>query len=226
MEYGDENNGNEKKGNANKWLVWVVVAIALVIAFNAYQLSNVNSGTTQQITGSVVQSTNSVAVNTQNTQAALDVLPKGVPDVYGQELGVSYDDVSSANPSLADSTIRKVGSLENQISLSGNDMNRYISIAGKISCEYCCETESIISSNGQAACECAHSSVMRGLAKYLVKNHGSEYTDDEILEELGKWKTLFFPEKIAEKAAVLKSKGIELNYINLASNKYRDIEKK
>ena len=30
---------------------------------------------------------------------------------------------------------------------------------------------------------------------------------------------------MAQKAAVLKSKGIELNYINLASNKYRGIEK-
>jgi len=54
--------------------------------------------------------------------------------------------------------------------------------------------------------------------------HGNEYSDDQILEELGKWKTLFFPGNIQAKAEILKQKGIELNYINLASNKYRGIE--
>lgn len=55
--------------------------------------------------------------------------------------------------------------------------------------------------------------------------NGSEYTDEQILAELGKWKTLFFPTIIAQKAEVLKSKGIDYkDYINLASNKYRGIE--
>jgi len=62
------------------------------------------------------------------------------------------------------------------------------------------------------------------LAKYLLQNHGSEYTNDEILEELGRWKTLFFPGNMMQKASVLNQQGIELNYINLASNKYRGIE--
>ena len=66
---------------------------------------------------------------------------------------------------------------------------------------------------------------MRGVSKYLIKYHPNEFTDDQILIELGKWKTLFFPGIMAQKAAALKSKGIELNYINLASNKYRGIEK-
>ena len=66
---------------------------------------------------------------------------------------------------------------------------------------------------------------MRGLAKYLIKYHGTEFSDEQILEELGKWKVLFFPGVHQQKAAVLKSQGIELNYINLASNKYRGAEK-
>ncbi len=78
---------------------------------------------------------------------------------------------------------------------------------------------------GTAACGCAHSYAMRGLAKYLLAEHGDEYTDEQILEELGKWKVLFFPGVHEAKAQVLESKGIELNYINLASNKYRGIEK-
>ena len=51
-------------------------------------------------------------------------------------------------------------------------------------------------------------------------------TDEEILSELGKWKVLFFPEIHEQKAQVLKSQGIDPgNYINLASNLYRGIEK-
>ena len=78
-------------------------------------------------------------------------------------------------------------------------------------------------SNGQAACGCAHSYAMRGLAKYLLTKH-PEMTNDEILNELGKWKTLFFPDSINAKAQILKENNIELSYINLASNKYRGIE--
>ena len=64
---------------------------------------------------------------------------------------------------------------------------------------------------------------MRGLAKYLLTKH-PDMTNDQVLEELGKWKVLFFPGIHEQKAQVLASKGIELNYINLASNKYRGIE--
>ncbi len=207
-----------KSSNTNKLLIGALVIAVLVILFNAYQLGTFSSSKTQTnvVTGSVVSTS-------QQQAPAIDVTPKGVPDVYGKELGVSYDDISTADPKKADATIARLGTLENSISLDNDQMARYIKIAGQISCEYCCGAESIIFSNGQAACGCAHSSVMRGIAKYLIKNHGSEYTNDQILEELGKWKTLFFPGPIAKKAGILKEKGIELNYINLASNKYRNL---
>ena len=102
-------------------------------------------------------------------------------------------------------------------------MQRYIGITNAISCEYCCGAQSITFSDGQAACSCAHSYAMRGLAKYLLTKH-PEMKDEEILNELGKWKTLFFPDSINAKASILKESGIELDYINLASNKYRGIE--
>lgn len=197
----------------NKYLVALVVLVGLVVLFNQYQMSGLTklSGVSNPASGI-------------SAVAAEDILPKGIPPVYGKELSVSFDDVSANNPA-ADVTIKKIGDLDNAINLQGADMQRYIKIASEISCEYCCGAKSIISPNGQAACGCAHSYAMRGLAKYLITKHSSEYTDDQILEELGKWKVLFFPGIHAQKAAVLKAKGIELNYINLASNKYRGIEK-
>lgn len=204
----------EKKDTVEKLALGLLIAIAFIVAFNLFQLSKLNDNG-NAITG------NSVV----NTVSSIDVIPKGVPNIYGKELGVSFDDVSTSNPKKADETIKKLGILDENIIISGADLERYILIVSKISCEYCCGAESIIFSDGKPSCGCAHSFAMRGLAKYLIKNHGDEYSDDEILEELGKWKTLFFPSKISAKARILKEKGIELDYINLASNKYRDIEK-
>jgi len=62
------------------------------------------------------------------------------------------------------------------------------------------------------------------LTKYLIKYHGDEMTDDEILTEAAKWKVLFFPGIIQGKADIMKSYGIETSYINLSTNAYRGIE--
>ncbi len=174
--------------------------------------------------------TTGAAVSTLGKQGP-DVIPKGIPDVYGKELGVSFDDISPNDQSKADSTIRTLGVLDTQIQLTGDLLQRYIDAVSQISCEYCCGAKSIIFESstgkykaGDSACGCAHSYAMRGLAKYLLKNHADEFSNDQILEELGKWKTLFFPEQITQKAQILKERGIKLNYINLASNKYRGIE--
>ena len=101
--------------------------------------------------------------------------------------------------------------LDNSITFSGDDLQRYVKIGSMIACEYCCGATTLVFSNGQPACGCAHSYAMRGVAKYLIKNHGTEYTDDQILEELGKWKVLFFPGEHEQKANVLEAQGIELN---------------
>jgi len=199
----------------DKTIVWLIVLVAILIAFNQYQIYGLTKGSATTGTSSGITT----------TAAGIDVTPKGTPSIYGSELGVSYDGISASNPQLANSIIKKIGDLDNSITLQGDNLKRYISIVSQISCEYCCGAKSIIFSDGKAACGCAHSYAMRGLAKYLITKHSSEYTDDQVLEELGKWKVLFFPGIHAQKAAVLQQKGIELNYINLASNKYRDIEK-
>lgn len=163
------------------------------------------------------------------TVSASDFIPSGVPSVYGEELGITYDDVSPDDARKTDATIRLLGNIDRTETLEGAELERYINILyimeDGISCEYCCGARSIIFEDGRSACGCAHSYAMRGLTKYLIMNHGDEFTDEEILIENGKWKVLFFPGIHEGKAAVLKDQGIELNYINLASNKYRGIEK-
>ena len=193
----------------DKLMIGLTVLLALVILFNQYQLSSF--GGSLNLGGTSISAT--------------DVIPKGVPTIYGQELSISYDGVSVNNPQLADATLAKMVVFDNSITLTGDKLQRYINIGLQISCEYCCGAESVIFKNGRAACGCAHSQAMRGIAKYLIDKHADEFTDDQILGEMGKWKVLSFPGIHQQKAAVLEQKGIELNYINLASNKYRGIEK-
>ncbi|MDP3990122.1 MAG: hypothetical protein Q8Q01_02860 [archaeon] len=194
-----------------KILAVLFIATALVILFNAQSLARLEGITT-----------------TTDIAPTSKIIPTGVPEVYGKELSLRYDDVSPQDPARADLTIRKLGQMDRTLSLEGEKLDRYINILYQlhngISCEYCCGARSIIFENGEAACGCAHSYAMRGLAKYLLLDHGSELTDEQILEEIGKWKVLFFPGQMQLKAGILEENEIEFNYINLASNRYRGIE--
>jgi len=160
--------------------------------------------------------------------SASQITPTGVPAIYGEELGITYDDVSPYDQQKADATIRLLGNIDKVESIEGADLERYIDILYNmhygISCEYCCGARSIIFENGQPACGCAHSYAMRGLTKYLIKYHGDELTDEQIFTEVGKWKVLFFPGILEGKAQIMASQGIDTDYINLTSNLYRGIE--
>ncbi|HIG97718.1 MAG TPA: hypothetical protein HA230_05240 [Candidatus Aenigmarchaeota archaeon] len=215
----DEDKKHYKTGKHMLALYAMLFVTLAIMTINQFAIADVNSKMSavpaaKKITIQAIQ----LSANSQ-----IDVMPSGIPEIYGQELGVRYDDVSASDQVKTEATIQKLGNLDRTITLSGNNLARYITTASQISCEYCCGVESIIFSNGNPACGCAHSYAMRGVAKYLLTNH-PEMTNDQILEELGKWKTLFFPGVISQKAAILQQKGIELNYINLASNKYRGIE--
>ncbi len=199
-----------RKTNTELYVQLAIVGILIIaIVFSAGKISGSGSGFATGI----------------GTVSASDIIPTGIPAVYGQTLGVNFDEVNPNNPQGANGNIAILKNLDNSITLQGADLQRYIDIVLKISCEYCCGAQSIIRSDGSSACGCAHSYAMRGLAKYLITEHGDQYTDDEILSELGKWKVLFFPGIHEQKAAVMKEQGIEIDYISLASNAYRGIEK-
>src|SRR3989344_3786465 len=209
-----ENMKGGKKSNTETTIQYIVIAVlAILLIYNAVKIFG---------TGDSNVSGNAIATGI-GTVSALDVLPKGAPNIYGDELGVSYNDVSANNPQLADSTMQKLAEYED-MQLNSAQMERYVKIGSSIACEYCCGAKTLVFSNGERACGCAHSYAMRGLAKYLLTKH-PDMTDEQILNELGKWKVLFFPGVHEQKAKVLEAKGIDsTNYINLASNLYRGIE--
>ncbi|MFH1650061.1 MAG: hypothetical protein ABIA93_05925 [Candidatus Woesearchaeota archaeon] len=205
--------------NALEYSTAAVLLITVVLAgYNASALQSVAPAVSQATQGVVAQQVTTLT----------GIVPQGTPATYGDELQVNYDDVSPNDPQLADATIRIMGNIDRSVKLEGADKERYINILYRMengmSCEYCCGARSIIFENGEPACGCAHSYAMRGLAKYLITKHGVEYTDAQILEEVGKWKALFFPTQIQAKAKILEEQGIETSYVNVASNKYRGIE--
>jgi len=139
-----------------------------------------------------------------------NAIPSGIPEGYGQELSVSFDDVQASINILAEygPTYGK-----NKIELEGEAKERYIKIGMSISCEYCCGVDAIVKENGEAACGCAHSQAMRGLTAYLLQNYPDQYSDEKILDELVKWKTTYFPKQTIQKVLTEKKeageKGIE-----------------
>jgi hypothetical protein len=205
-----------KRSTLESVSMFMLVFAVLLLAFNTYNINKLTQGNIATAAG-VTQPASSASLS--------NVIPTGVPEVYGSELQISYDDVSANTPQKADQTIAVMADIDREITLEGDDLDRYITIVSEISCEYCCGVKSIIFPDGKPACGCAHSYAMRGLAKHLIVNHPDEFTDDQILEELGKWKVLFFPTQMTQKAGVLADNGIEMNYVNLASNAYRGIEK-
>jgi hypothetical protein len=123
-----------------------------------------------------------------------EIIPSGVPTIYGEELSVSFD----GDPN---SMIAVLRAYEDN-PLDEEQLERYIDVGLRISCEYCCGVKAIIREDGSRACGCAHSFAMRGLAKYLIINHPDDFTNDEILLELGKWKATYFPKQTISKAVV------------------------
>jgi len=239
----------ESNQGINKITLLLVGAALVLMIFNQFQLMSIKA------------SEAGIPLATGVATVAASVSPTGTPKVYGSEIGIKYDDIDPDDPQKADKTIAKLQKYDETITLKGKDLERYVTIASQISCEYCCGAGSIIvrkedieqlnqqieeaistgkitkeqaeqyrrqnqRNAGDAACSCAHSFAMRGLAKYLITNHGgAEFSDEQILEEMAKWKTLFFPQIMAQKAVVMKEKNIEFTYANLGSNSYRGIEK-
>jgi len=124
------------------------------------------------------------------------VISQGQPAIYGPELNVSFD---SVQPSMDIMKQFDPTYGQNKITLAGADLQRYINIGLKIACEYCCGAKGLVFQNGQAACGCAHSQAMRGLLAYLITKHGNQYSDDELLRELARWKGMYFPKQMIDK---------------------------
>ena len=198
-------------------LVLMVLAV-LVILFNQYQISNISG----KINGGSISGALSISGNKdlsdidlaglKSTAHTIDAVfdlkgldadwvmavmfPTGTPD-YGSELGVSYDDPVGSLAKLS----QMYRGLKAEVEQNDPEgWQRFMNLASKpvgISCEYCCELQTIgIDKSGNSACGCQHNPALLTVALYLSAY--TDYTDGEILREVMKWKTLFFPKNMIE----------------------------
>ena len=191
---------NLNKKNMLSFQTALVIVAIILYGYSEYQILSINNGVS--ISSGVVAAS-SFSGNPIGDPVSL-VISTGVPPIYGPELGVSFD-----NPVNSMGVMQQFdpGYGRNRVSLEGVELQRYVTVGTRISCEFCCGAKAIIFSNGQAACGCAHSQAMRGLAAYLIKNHGSQFTDDQILRELARWKSLYFPKQMINKFTTQISSG-------------------
>jgi len=206
---------DEIKGNASLLLIGLVAFSLVLTSLNLFYTMNLASVVQnmptqavglQQVSSGTNAGTGASATLSEDdiiAQVAAEVIPTGVPAVYGAELDVSFDSVQDS--------LNKMAPLDKSITLSGAAQQSYIAIGTSISCEYCCGAQYITTPQGAAACGCDHSQAMRGLAKYLVQNHRNEFSDAEILAELEKWKATYFPKQTIQKAVQLKADSGEIN---------------
>lgn len=178
-------------------MLGLLVVFTVIMVFNSYMILSLSvaphttAKKSVQLTGDPVQD----AIN--------QVIPTGAAEPYGSALGISFDD-----PVAGLSVLSKLDRQIATSSLSKDESQRYVNIGTKISCEFCCSAPAVIDSQGKDLCGCAHAASFRGLAKYLIKN--SQLSDEDILWQLTKWKSLYYPRNMVEKAAAAIQNGIEL----------------
>ncbi len=191
----------KKQNNLATISSYVIVALMLVVlAFNQFMVQSIKS---DLVTGkfTAAASTAKNDVSTASLEDAVKaVIPRGVPKIYGSELNVSFESpVESLNLlALLDGDLYPEGKLK-YAQLGDAQKERYVRIGSSIACEFCCGATTLVFSDGKPACGCQHSAAMRGLTKYLLLNHENEYSDQQILDELVKWKALFFPKQMIAK---------------------------
>lgn len=185
-----------KKKYCQTALILLVVAATLILT-NHYLVMSIMSET--------LSTTESMKLSGDLTEDAIKMaIYEGMPEVYGPELNVSFDNVQQSMNIMKQFD---PGYGRNKIELSGTQLQRYIDITTKISCEFCCGAKAISFSDGRPACGCAHSQAMRGLTSYLLANHSEEYSNDQILRELARWKGRYFPKQMIQKTVTQVSSG-------------------
>lgn len=194
--------------NTGKLLVVSYFIVLALLAFNTFYLNSLYQKSLNQkgmlalMQANIQQKGNEKKESnvSRQTLTLQEFLPKGVPEVYGTELGISFDKPVESLKVLAklDGDLYPNGKLKFS-GLSEKAKKRYLSIGQKIACEYCCGAKTLVFQDGKPACGCAHSAAMRGLAMYLLSKHENKFSDEKILAELTKWKTMFFPKQMYAK---------------------------
>lgn len=195
-----------------------IIITAVIIFFNQVLITDISSslGSAGLITGSlssrvslsgadiseVTSTPMAVATVFPELQDAKDeqdvmeiMLPTGTPEYSDALGGITFDDpVNSLN------YLAQWYNVINE-DVKNNDpeiWQRYLNLAAAprgISCEYCCGVgPQGITADGTSRCGCQHNPALLAITLGLMKY--TDYSDAQILREVMKWKTIFFPKNM------------------------------
>lgn len=123
------------------------------------------------------------------------MLPSGIPPYSNALGGISFDDPVNSLNYLA----RWYYSLKDEVKQKYPEKwQRYLNLAAAprgISCEFCCGVgPQGITKDGKLRCGCKHNPALQAIALGLITY--TDYSDAEVLREVMKWKTIFFPKNM------------------------------
>lgn len=199
----------------------LVALVAVLLIFNQIQISSmgitgqsVSGGTNVRVSELSQITTTSQAVallfpidEINSDQDAINMMiPQGTPD-YGVAMGVSFDDPIAALELLSSNyNTLKTDLKQNNIEV----WERYLALATQpvgISCEFCCGVgPKGITNKGDLTCGCSHNPAAQSLTMLLMKD--TNLNDAEVLKEVLKWKSIWFPRDMVGLA--LKASGGEI----------------
>lgn len=137
----------------------------------------------------------------QTTQDAIDMMiSTGTPEYSDAFGGISFDDPVGSVDKLGQMYAPLKAKIQQE---DPETFQRYINLASSpvgISCEFCCGVGPAgIDSKGNLRCGCKHNRAAQSIALGLMAS--TDYSDAEVLKEVLKWKSLFFPQNMVTLAA-------------------------
>ncbi|MBI2655821.1 hypothetical protein HYX06_05375 [Candidatus Woesearchaeota archaeon] len=159
---------------------------------------NTDGRTTKLVEWPTISETPSPKETGNPTQDAIAaVVPTGTPfyilEGPGLERirGATFDDPITSQKVWASLLGSRRFGTENAIQLTPEEEQRWNKLTGVFTCDFCCGGPNSVTTINR--CGCAHSYAWQGMAKFFIKYY-PEYTDEQILGEMTKWKGLWYPQ--------------------------------
>ena len=128
--------------------------------------------------------------------AIVAVVPTGTPFYAAQGegaekiKGVSFDDPLTSQKVWASLLGSRRFGTANAIQLTPEEEQRWQRLTSVFTCDFCCGGPNSVTTISR--CGCAHAYAWQGMAKFFIKYYPN-YSDEQILGEMTKWKALWYP---------------------------------
>ncbi|MBI2656777.1 hypothetical protein HYX03_03490 [Candidatus Woesearchaeota archaeon] len=159
---------------------------------------NPDGRTTKLVEWTTISETPAPKTTGNPTQDAIAaVVPTGTPFYVLEGPGIekirgaSFDDPLTSQKVWASLLGSRRFGTANAIQLTPEEEQRWQRLTSVFTCDYCCGGPNSVTTINR--CGCAHSYAWQGMAKFFIKYY-PDYTDEQILGEMTKWKGLWYPQ--------------------------------